>query len=75
MYEVNKLNQLIKDKTILIYNSFHNKKVKGYIYKVENQMANFLVYAPTKLSLFQSWNVSVENLLKNSTITEKKANW
>ena len=42
---------------------------------LENQMANFLVYAPSKLSLFQSWNVSVENLLKNSTITEKKANW
>ncbi len=75
MYEVNKLNQLIKDRTILIYNSLHNKKVKGYIFKVENQMANFLVYAPSKLSLFQSWNVSVENLLKNSTITEKKANW
>ena len=75
MYEVNKLNQLIKDKTILIYNSSHSKKVKGYIYKVENQMATFLVYAPSKLSLFQCWNISVEGLLKNSTITEEEANW
>ena len=70
-----KINKWISDKTVFIYKS-RKEIVKGYIMEVqENNYATFIVYAPTKLSDCQVWNVSMESLLKDSTITNDRANW
>jgi hypothetical protein len=41
----------------------------------ENNYATFIVYAPTRLSDSQIWSVSMESLIKDSTITNDKATW
>ena len=70
-----KINKWISDKTVFIYKS-RKETVRGYIMEVqENNYATFIVYAPTKLSDCQVWNVSMESLLKDSTITNDRANW
>ena len=70
-----KINKWISDKTVFIYKS-RKETVKGYISKVEkNGICNFIVYAPTRLSDFQSWVLDLNSLIKDSTITNDKAYW
>jgi hypothetical protein len=70
-----KINKWISDKTVFIYKS-RKETVKGFIMEVkENNYATFIVYAPTRLSDSQIWSVSMESLIKDSTITNDKATW
>tara|TARA_Y100001970_G_C14204813_1_gene843327 strand:+ start:124 stop:381 length:258 start_codon:yes stop_codon:yes gene_type:complete len=70
-----KINKWISDKTVFIYKS-RKETVKGYIMEVKkNGYATFIVYAPTRLSDCQVWIVSMNDLLKDSTITNDKATW
>ena len=70
-----KINKWISDKTVFIYKS-RKEAVKGYIMEVkENGYATFIVYAPTRLSDSQVWSVSMNDLLKDSSITNDKATW
>tara|TARA_R110002012_G_scaffold216198_1_gene387292 strand:+ start:75 stop:308 length:234 start_codon:yes stop_codon:yes gene_type:complete len=72
---IKKINKWISDKTVFIYKS-RGETVKGYISEIEkNGICNFIVYAPTRLSDFQSWVLSLDSLLKDSTITNEKGNW
>tara|TARA_R100000231_G_scaffold116322_2_gene86673 strand:+ start:952 stop:1188 length:237 start_codon:yes stop_codon:yes gene_type:complete len=75
MYEVNKVNKLITDQSVLIYKTKRNETIKCYISSFENNTASIVVYAPSKLNDFQIWNVDLTDLMNNSNITNQKASW
>ena len=79
MSKIEKVKKLIKDKSVLLYKSkTEYGTVKGYIQKIDEvgiNQVNFIVYYPTKLNNFQIWGVSIDDILKNSTVIDEKANW
>ena len=79
MSKIEKVKKLINEKSVLLYKSkTEYDTVKGYIQKINEvgiNQVNFIVYYPTKLSNFQIWGVSIDDLLDNSTIIDEKANW
>ena len=79
MSKIEKVKKLINEKSDLLYKSkTEYGTVKGYIQKINEvgiNQVNFIVYYPTKLSNFQIWGVSIDDLLDNSTIIDEKANW
>ena len=77
MTKKEKIKKLIKDKSVLIYKSkTEYETVKGYIQKIVGiNQVNFIVYYPTKLNNFQIWDLGFDDLLKNSTVIDEKANW
>ena len=79
MSKIEKVKKLINEKSVLLYKSkTEYGTVKGYIQKINEvgiNQVNFIVYYPTKISNFQIWGVSIDDLLDNSTIIDEKANW
>lgn len=75
MYEINKVNKLITDESVLIYKTRRNETIKCYISSFENGVASIVVYAPSRLNDFQIWNVDLFHLMNNSNITDQKPSW
>ena len=70
------INKLIAEQKVLIYKTRTGEEVKGYITKKSNsECIDFCVYAPSRLNDFQTWSLTIENLLSHSTLSKEKASW
>ena len=74
MSKIEKVKKLINDKSVLTYKSkTEYGTVQGHIQsfdKNSNEFVTFIHYYPSKLNNFQVWNVSVDDILSNSTVVK-----
>ena len=79
MNNLNKLEEYLENKKVLIYQGSNNKDYKYYIKEINNDLVSIVVDEPIKTSVWKSdhqlWTLGAYNLLTHSKETNQKATW
>ena len=79
MDNINKIQEYMVDKKVLIYHGSSGKDYQYYIKEINNDLVTIVVDAPIKTPIWSSnhqlWTLDTYNLLYYSKETNKKATW
>lgn len=79
MYDLNKIQEYLDNKKVLIYQGSNNRDYKYYIKEINNDLVSIVVDAPIKTTIWESdhqlWTIEAYNLLSHSKETNQKVNW